>query len=169
MDRKGEVTSAEPLRRVLPAFLFDTRQAKPLYVLKAWLLAFIPSVALSALVSSVAPGAEQPQFGPPGWMLVFLLVIFAPAVETALMIPPVMLLKRFFGPTAAVLGSALLWGILHSLAAPIWGLIVWWPFLIFSTALIVWSRRSLVTAYLIVFSTHALQNLVASSAILLGS
>jgi hypothetical protein len=58
-----------------------------------------------------------------------------------------------------VLFSSAGWGIAHSLAAPIWGLVIWWPFLVFSTLFVVWRSRSLVAAFAVPAAVHALQNL----------
>ena len=62
-------------------------------------------------------------------------------------------------PTLAVLVSAALWGIAHSLQAAAWGLVIWWPFVIFSTLYMVWRERSVWAALGVVTATHALQNL----------
>jgi hypothetical protein len=153
----------------LPAFLADTGQAKLLYIAKAWLLVFIPSVALSVGISLLVQKPAGPEFGASGLTLFFLLVVFAPVVETLLMIPPLLLIDRFAGHRPAIVGSAIFWGVLHSLAAPLWGLIVWWPFLILSAIFLVWRReRGLWTAMLIVTAVHALQNAVAGSTLFLG-
>ncbi len=153
----------------LPDFLADTGQAKLLYIAKAWLLVFIPSVALSAGVSLLVQKPAGPEFGATGLTLFLLLVVFAPVIETLLMIPPLLLIDRFAGPRAAIVGSAIFWGVLHSLAAPLWGLVVWWPFLILSAILLVWRReRGLWIAILMVTAVHALQNAVVGSTLFLG-
>ncbi len=153
----------------LPAFLADTRQPRLLYIAKAWLLVFIPSVALSVAVSLLVQRPAGPEFGASGLTLLFLLVVFAPVIETLLMVPPLLLLDRLAGPRWAIVGSAVFWGVLHSLAAPLWGLVVWWPFLILSAILLVWRReRGLWSAMLIVTAVHALQNAVAGSTLFLG-
>jgi len=77
------------------------------------------------------------------------------------MIPPLWALNRIAGAGPAAIGSALLWGVSHSLAVPVWGLVVWWPFLILSVALLTWRRRGLGTAVLLVAGIHAMQNAVA--------
>ncbi len=155
--------------RPLPAFLGDTSQAKLLYIAKAWLLIFIPSIALSAAVSMLVQKPAGPEFGATGLTLFFLLVLFAPVLETLIMIPPLLLIDRFAGPRWAIAGSAVLWGVLHSLAAPLWGLVVWWPFLILSAVLLVWRReRGLWTAIVMVTAIHALQNAVVGSTLFLG-
>jgi hypothetical protein len=115
------------------------------------------------------PDAQMPVFPETGLWLYFLLVVFAPVAETLLMVPPLLLLNRFLGPAPAVAGSAILWGALHSLAAPSWGLVAWWPFFIFSAILLIWrEQRSLTAGMLVVIVIHALQNGVAGLALLLG-
>ena len=153
-------------RRLLPAFVFDTDQPRPLYILKAWLLAFLPSIALAALVTWLAPNPPAPDLGGPGLRMAVAVVIFAPVVETLLMTPPVLILNRYFGPTAAILGSAVLWGVLHHLAAALWGLIIWWPFLVFSAVLLAWREKGLTQAMLMVMAVHAMQNLAPALALL---
>lgn len=159
----------DPLhRRLLPAFLFDTDQPKPLYIAKAWLLAFLPSVALAGLVAWLAPEAPAPDFGGTGAGVAFAVILFAPVAETLLMTPPVLILARLLGPAAAVIGSALLWGVLHSLAAPLWGLVIWWPFLVFSAVLLAWREQGLGTAMAMAACVHMMQNLIPGAALLLA-
>ena len=55
--------------------------------------------------------------------------------------------------------SAIGWAIAHSLKAPTWGLVIWWPFLIFSTLYVTWRGQGRVLAIGIVFAVHALNNL----------
>ena len=90
---------------------------------------------------------------------VVLLVIVSPLIETLIMAAILELLLRFLPPVAAIVLSAIGWGIAHSMVAPAWGLVIWWPFLIFSTLYVTWSKRSIWMAVAIVFAVHALQNL----------
>ena len=164
----GGPARSRPLGWLLPPFLFDTRQHWVAYLLKAWLLAFLPSVALGAIVTTLAPAAPAPEFGGTGPGIYLLVVLFAPAAETLLLVPPLLLLRRLFGDSAALAGSALLWALLHSWAAPIWGFVVWWPFLVFSAIVLAWRQRSLAAGILIAAAVHALQNAVAGLGLLLG-
>jgi uncharacterized protein (DUF983 family) len=59
----------------------------------------------------------------------------------------------------AILISAAAWGAAHSLAAPAWGLVIWWPFLIFSTLFVVWRERGFLAGASVAAAAHALQNL----------
>jgi membrane protease YdiL (CAAX protease family) len=142
----------------LPRVLFETDSVLPRYVAKAWLLALLPSIALSALVRQVAADAAAPQFPGDPTTLALLVVFVGPALETVLLAVPLLLLNRLFGPGPAVIGSALLWGLAHSLVAPVWGLVIWWPFLVMSIALLTWRRDGLVKAMGVAFAIHALQN-----------
>ena len=142
----------------LPAAL-----AEPRYPLRAiavgWLLACPISLVLSAFAHWLFPAAQQPDFGPIGPFTVGLLVLFSPLVETLIMAAVLEVLLRIVRPAYAIVLSSLGWGIAHSLAAPSWGLVIWWPFLIFSTLYVTWRQRSAWAAIGLVFCVHALQNL----------
>ncbi|GAA4041970.1 hypothetical protein GCM10022281_23820 [Sphingomonas rosea] len=158
MESAPVVSRRPDLLRFLPERLF--RPERPLtYVLVAWLLALIPSLGLSALASHLveAGGPTFPPVGP--GLLLFMLVVFAPVVETLIMGCVLLILDKLFGFLPAILLSSLGWGIAHSLQAPAWGLVIWWPFLIFSTVFMVWKQRNLALAFLLPMLVHGLQNL----------
>ena len=148
--------------RFLPRFLFDPDQPKSLFVLKAWLLALLPSFALSALISALGSATarqiDQPDIPVNGALALFLLIVVGPLLETLIMAAILLGLRRLVGPGPAVVGSALLWAVGHSLAASVWGLVVWWPFLIFSIAFLTWRERSFWLGIGIVTIIHGLQN-----------
>ncbi|TMJ16627.1 MAG: hypothetical protein E6G94_03590 [Alphaproteobacteria bacterium] len=146
---------------LLPEFLFRTDELKSRYLLKAWVLALLPSLVLGALVAAFLPDAGQPDFQPEKVglpYLVFLLVVVSPLIETLVLAPLVLVLNRFFGAGPAVVLSALLWGAAHSLEATAWGLVIWWPFLIMSIVLLTWRETGLWTAIGMVVGIHMLQN-----------
>jgi membrane protease YdiL (CAAX protease family) len=92
--------------------------------------------------------------------VLWLVVLAAPVLETFIMGAALVVLTLAVSPTAAVLVSAVGWGLAHSSAAAAWGLVIWWPFLIFSTLFLTWSRRSLGAALGLAAGTHALHNLL---------
>jgi hypothetical protein len=158
-------TVAAPVRllddsflRFLPAVVREPRRPL-LAILVAWLLSIGGSLALAALSQAVAPGMEAPEFPMKGPVVLFLLVIFAPLLETLIMAGFLSLLLRFLSPTAAIVTSAAGWAIAHSLQAVGWGLVIWWPFLIFSTLYVVWRQRGFWAGVGMAAATHALQNL----------
>jgi len=163
--------TAQPVRlfddnflKFLPAPLREPRRAW-LAIPLAWLLSFFGSLALAALVHWIAPNArsiEIPRL--PAWLIIGAFAVVSPLVETILMGLGLKLLQRWMNPPAAILVSAIVWGILHSLQIPIWGLAIWWPFLIFSTLFVVWQQRGFWTAVGVAAATHCLQNLYPSLA-----
>ena len=78
------------------------------------------------------------------------------------------LLVRLTSPTAAVVVSAAGWGIAHSTAAPGWGLVIWWPFVIFSTLFLTWRKRSTLAAIGMATAAHAAHNLLPSLLLVSG-
>ena len=140
------------------AALLEPRQ--PLRaILVGWLVTSIPALLLSVLVSSLLPQAAGPSFPVNGMSTLLLLVVFAPFIETLIMAAALEIFLLVLPPRFAVIASAVGWGIAHSLAAPAWGLVIWWPFLIFSTLYVTWRGQGRVLAIGIVFAVHALNNL----------
>jgi len=153
------VTLRHSLVGWLPSPLLEPRRAW-LAIATGWVCAFFPSIALSWLASTLLPNAAGPEFKVGGAMAVFLLVVFSPVIETFIMAGVLVLLLRFVRPPVAILLSAAGWGLAHSAAAPAWGLVIWWPFLIFSTLFVVWRERGFFMGVGVVAATHALQNLI---------
>ena len=137
-------------------------------VLVGWLTALIPSLLLSAVVNKLLPHVATPDLKIQGAATFSLVVVISPIIETCIMGGVLALLLRFVPPTAAVLLSALAWGIAHSVAAPAWGLVIWWPFVVFSTLFVTWRQRSLALALVVPACAHALQNLLPSLILLSG-
>jgi hypothetical protein len=133
-----------------------------------WLTAFPISIAFALLGSVILPQAQQPQFDVSGGLAIFALVIFSPVVETLIMGTILLVLLRLFPPAVAIFVSAVGWGIAHSSVAPIWGLVIWWPFLVFSTLFVTWRSRSLALAFALPMCVHALQNLIPALLVAYG-
>jgi hypothetical protein len=148
--------SAGPLS-YLPAAVRVPRSALAA-ILVGWPLALLPSLALSLLANMLFPQVAGPTFEGQGPAMFVLLALFSPILETLIMAGVLSILLRVISPTAAILASAVGWGIAHSLAAPSWGLVIWWPFLVFSTLFTVWRDRSLWLALAIPAAVHMLQN-----------
>ena len=144
--------------KFLPSPLREPRRAW-LAILTGWLLSIVGSLALAALSRTIAPGLPAPTFPMQGPIVLFMLVVFAPVLETLIMAGFLSLFLRFMRPATAILLSAAGWGIAHSLEALGWGLVIWWPFLIFSTLFVVWRQRGFWAGVAIAATTHALQNL----------
>ena len=144
--------------KFLPAPLREPRRAW-LAILTGWLLSIVGSLALAAVSRLIAPELPAPVFPMNGPIALFLLVIFAPLLETLIMAGFLSLFLRFMPAAVAILLSAVGWAVAHSLQALGWGLVIWWPFLIFSTLFVVWRQRGFWAGVGIAATTHALQNL----------
>jgi len=153
--------------RFLPRYLLEPRNAA-LAILVGWLTAFMPSILLGAAVGGLLPNLGQPQLPMTNEFALVLVVVVAPLIETLIMAAVLSLLLLLFPSTVAVLISALGWGVAHSLAAPAWGLVIWWPFLIFSVLYVTWRQRSLAAALAVPAATHALQNTLPALLLLAG-
>lgn len=151
----------------LPQALREPR--RPLRALAvAWATAFVPTLALGAAVTALLPRNALPEIPLANGNIFWLIVIAAPLLETLLMGAALVLLRLVFSPTLAVLISAVGWGIAHSAAAPAWGLVIWWPFLVFSTVFLTWRSRSLLAALGMAAATHALHNLLPALLLVVG-
>lgn len=157
--------AAEPRRlfddsflKFLPGVIREPRRAW-LAIPVGFLLSLAGSIVLAAVSRNLLPQLETPQFPMSGPAALFALVIFAPFLETLIMAAFIGLFLKFMRPAYAVALSSLGWGVAHSLEAAGWGLVIWWPFLIFSTLYVTWRQRGFWTAVLVVAATHALQNL----------
>lgn len=151
----------------LPRFLFEQDAQPARYVAKAWPLALLPSLVLAVAAGFAFPRAEPPAIVLDGAAALFVVVVAAPLIETLLMLVPLLLAERLFGPGPAVVLSAAGWGVVHSLSAPVWGLVIWWPFLILSIAMLTWRTQGFAWMVLIPASIHALHNSVPAAAMLL--
>ena len=153
--------------RLLPAALREPRRAW-LAILVGAALTLAGSLVLSAIATLFAPTLAKPDFPLRGPIAFLLLFVFAPVVETLIMAAVLSVLARFLSSTLAIMASAGMWGIAHSLQAAAWGLVIWWPFVIFSTLYMVLRERSVWAALGVAAATHALQNLLPALKIAFG-
>lgn len=128
-------------------------------ILIGWPLATIPAIALAALASSIFPADAHPDFGNVAWLMFVALVVISPILETLIMAAVLELLVRIVPAWLAVAISAVGWGVAHSLQAPAWGLVIWWPFTVFSMLYVTWRKKSKAWALVIPMAVHALNNL----------
>jgi membrane protease YdiL (CAAX protease family) len=138
-----------------------TEPRRPLRaVAVGWLAASIPGLLIAMIVARLLPTVARPDIAIPGIGALLLFVVFSPLVETLIMALVLEGFLLFLPPLVAIILSAIGWGIAHSLAALAWGLIIWWPFLIFSTLYVTWRGEGRVKALAIVAAVHGLNNLV---------
>lgn len=148
------------------SFWFDIRVPLRKYVVRMWLIGFVPSIVIALLLS--ATGALTSQSGPdfgsdkaPAVAVFIGVVVVGPFVETLLM-GVVLKLLSFITRRRYALAviSCLLWAGVHSLASPLWGVAVFWPFFVFSCSYLAWRRVSWWRAVWVTSLIHMFQNLL---------
>ena len=128
-------------------------------IIVGWLASSIPALGLAAIAARLLPNAASPDLPNKGMIAIIAIVIISPLLETMIMAAVIEVGLLILPPLAVVVLSSIGWGIAHSLGAPAWGLVIWWPFLIFSTLYVTWRGEGRVQAIAIVFAVHALNNL----------
>jgi membrane protease YdiL (CAAX protease family) len=137
------------------------------YGLRAYPMALIPSFIILGIVLVVLKLAGIDPFTlklPPAPRRtiggLFVLVVFAPVFETFLLAFVLNILTNWIKPRlvcAAI--SAVFWGAIHGLSAPIWFFGTVWSFFVFSCAFLAWKERSFWAAFAAASLPHALINL----------
>lgn len=150
--------------KFLPAPLREPR--RPWLVLPLCLaLTFLGAAVIALLLNAVLPKLEQPDFSAfvgKGFVTVIAVAVITPFIETLILAATCSILLRFLRPELAILLSAFGWALAHSYQAPLWGLVIFWPFIVFSTLYVVWKQRSLTLGILMPFAAHFLHNLYPS-------
>jgi hypothetical protein len=156
--------------RAILRILRNTDQGYPAYIGKATLISFIPATVVSAASFLIAPQAERPEFEGSIVYTAISVMAVGPWIETLLMWPILRVLK-FFGqtPNYLALSSALIWGTLHSLLYPIWGVVILWSFFVFSISFLEWEKKSKLKAVSVTAIIHMCQNSVGIILIALAS
>jgi len=155
------------MKRVLIT-LHNTRRGYFNYIGKAVLISTIPAIVLAVVLSVIIPNAKAPELKGSIFTIVIGVLIISPWVETLLMWLILRILKFFLrNLNYLALSSALIWALLHSLFAPIWGLIIFWSVFVLSTSFLEWEKKSKFTAVWVTATIHMCQNSLVVLAIVL--
>ncbi len=99
--------------------------------------------------------------------LFFGLCIRAPLIETFAMAVIIWVLRRLVKRTEYIPWiTALICAGAHSLAKPLWGIEIFWSFVIFSLCYTAWEKKSVLQAFWMTVVLHALHNLVPALALI---
>ena len=173
---RGDESETGPGSGEQPAgFWFSIEGALWKYVVRMWLLAFVPSIliALALSATGVLDNQSGPDFGSgrmPAIAVFIGVVVISPIVETLLMGVVFKLLsfvtrRRY----ALAVMSCIFWAGLHSVASPPWGLTIFWPFFVFSCCYLAWRRVSWWRAVWMTTLVHMLQNLLPGLVVLFSA
>jgi membrane protease YdiL (CAAX protease family) len=155
----------------LQTWLFDTRGPAGKYILRMAVVSFVPSVAVAFFLGAIGVATEErlPRFDAPVHAAVLFvgIVVFSPIVETLLMALLLGGLSYLMHSRIGLaLSSAIIWALFHSAAAAAWGLVVLWPFFVFSCAYLAWRGQSRWKGIWVAASIHMLHNLLPALLIL---
>jgi hypothetical protein len=146
--------------------LLSNKISFPKYVCITFFTAFLPAVCLSVLVLTCADLLNLKYANPPklsiSWVTFWVAIVFAPILETYLLILSLHILRSFKieGLKLAII-AAIFWGLLHgiqswpSFFSPSWG------FFILSIAYETWRLTTFKKAFAAAAIPHALNNLFA--------
>ena len=151
----------------LLSLLFDNKISTWKYILRTGLISLVPSIIIALILGLSGAIKEDtgPEFEGSPLSLFITLVIIGPLLETLLLGGGLWLLS-FITRRQVLLAliSAFVWAVMHSLLAPAWGLVVMWPFFVFSCSYLAWRKRSWWHAVLVTSCVHAFQNILPTIA-----
>ncbi|MCC7326025.1 MAG: hypothetical protein IT521_04390 [Burkholderiales bacterium] len=146
----------QPLRALDDVYAGPAR-----YVLRAWLVAVLPSLVFFGVRVGLGSASLHPPAVADVATFAAYSILVAPVIETALMFPVALLLRRLPGQSdwPRVLALAALAALVHGFGGSAWQVVgVFWPFVVYSAAFFAWSRHSYRHALLITGAIHALYN-----------
>jgi membrane protease YdiL (CAAX protease family) len=155
-------------------WIVDTQQPIHVYVILAVLTTLVPAMLVSLALSatgSLVPGSvpELSGLADPS-MALFLFIVVSPLAETLLMaaiLAATRLVSESLWIRAAI--SALVWAALHSAVASMWGVVILWPFFVFSCSYLAWRNRSRRHAIGVTCIIHMCHNALPSLFVILFS
>jgi len=132
---------------------------------------FLPAVLVSTFLGAVGVAREGtiPEFDPTFDPLILFvgIVLVSPILETLLMAIIIGGLSHaIHNRVRLAVASAVVWAVLHSIMAAAWGLVVLWPFFVFSCAYLAWGEKSRRRGLWVAASIHMLHNLLPAALLL---
>ena len=131
------------------------------YVLRAWLVAVVPSLLYFFALVAIGADTLRPPAGALDATFAGYSILAAPLLETALMLPLASLLTLIIPrrPRVQIVLVAMICALAHLFGAG-WRQVIasFWPFLIYSATLKTWLKRSGRDAFVLTAFVHALHN-----------
>ena len=141
--------------------LTDTGTGHVRYVVQAWLIALVPSLALYAGRLALGSARVVDVSVPDVAGFAAYSIVVAPLIETAVLLPLALALLRL--PVASdwprAVALAALAALAHGFGGSAWQVAAaFWPFVVYAMALYAWRSRSLGDAYVVAAAVHMLYN-----------
>lgn len=131
------------------------------YVLRAWLVAVVPSLLYFFTLVSIGADSLRPPAGALDATFAGYSILAAPLLESALMFPLASLLALIIPrqPRVQIVLLAMICALAHLFGGG-WRQVIasFWPFLIYSATLTTWLKRSGRVAFVLTAFVHALYN-----------
>jgi len=138
-----------------------TNTSRTGYVLRAWLVAVVPSLLYFFALVAIGADSLRPPAGALGATFAAYSILAAPLLETALMFPLASLLTLMIPRQTRVqiVLLAAICALAHKFGGG-WQQVIasFWPFLIYSGTLTTWLKRSGRDAFVLTAFVHALYN-----------
>lgn len=143
--------------------LRDTSQHPITYIAKAVCISIAPLFLIAILVIPLSPlNLDGAISSSTGLLLFFMQVMFAPITETAVQLLIILGLSKYLKTQALVIiFTAFIWAFFHALYEPLWGMMVFWPFVVYSLVCVEFLKISKRKAFIMTTGVHIAQNLLA--------
>lgn len=149
----------------------DTSNAHPgprellLTVVSATFVSLTLAVLVASVLQFLGKQIHGVEFDSSYWGMAFKAAVVGPLIETAVMGLMISLLFRpiFRHDSLVVVATALAWGILHGLFDIYWGIVIFFPFLVFAKVYLIFLRFSFWWSFGAATLNHALHNFLAVS------
>jgi hypothetical protein len=157
-----------PLSGWTPAWLFDRGTSRWRYIAKLGVTSLVPAFVLGFVIAIAltASGAPTDGLGPdfsgaPRAAAFLTIVLIAPAEETLLLSVGIGFISLFSNrPVVIAAVSAIGWGLMHAVIFPVQGVVVTWPFFVFSCGYLAWRPLGWRKAYSVAMGLHVVHNLL---------
>ncbi|HRG55229.1 MAG TPA: hypothetical protein PLG56_04260 [Lacunisphaera sp.] len=148
------------IQATIRSWLSDLEKPSWRYVFKATPIAFFPAMSLALVLSSFGIYRLEVRADYLGW--IFGDALLSPWIETAFMVPVFWFLRKIRVRNDWLpIASAFVWATRHSIYSPWWGLIVFWPFYVFSRCFLGHEGISQNRAFIATSVLHTFYNIMA--------
>jgi hypothetical protein len=144
-----------------PFEVSGTNAGRTGYVLRAWLVAVVPSLLYFFALVSIGAESLRPPAGALDATFAGYSILAAPLLETALMFPVASLLTRMIPrqPRVQIVLLAVIGALAHVFGGGLRQVLAsFWPFLVYSATLTTWRKRSDRDAFVLTTFVHGLYN-----------
>lgn len=148
------------IQATISEWLSDWEKPVWRYLFRATAIAFLPAMLLSLALTGCEIYKLEVRAEYIGWLAADALL--SPWVESAFMVPVFWLLRKIrVRKEWLPIASALVWAARHSLSNPWWGVVVFWPFYVFSRCFLGHEKISQNRAFIVTSLLHTFYNVLA--------